>query len=47
MGDTGQIPFTKVGSKTGKYKLTRLYGIFFWNWPGGTADENQQLEKLS
>ena len=47
MGDTGQIPLAKMGTEMGEYEFTRLDGVFFWNWPGGTADGNQQLEKLS
>ena len=45
--DTGEITLAELGYETGKNELTGFNGIFFWNWPGDTADENRLLVKLS
>ena len=35
------MTFSELGCDTIEDKLTGLDGIFFWSWPGDTADENQ------
>jgi len=46
-GDAGKITIAKLGCKTGEDELTGFDGIFFWSWPGDTADGNRLLVLLS
>ena len=47
LGYAGQITFAKSRCETIEDERTGLDGIFFWSWPGGTADENRQPGKPS
>jgi len=46
-GNAGKITFAELGCETGEDILTGFDGIFFWSWPGDTADGNRQLVILS
>lgn len=41
LGNTGEISFAKSRGETIEDELTGLEGIFFWSWPGDTADGNR------
>jgi hypothetical protein len=47
LGNADQITFAKLGRKSGKNELTCFGGIFFWSWPGDTADGNRLPVNLS